>query len=232
MPTAGTVRTSLHTPVVRVTAAAVALALALFALPACGTPPTKAENRLASTAFPVDLAPNLTRRVYSPRTESSADVYLTDLSPQALTRALSDPADPTTGTIVHVHLFIRPQPGRTPIEETALSATIRYVILARGQAGVYDGGGFLLPEGKPGGDRFEGTMLDASVRLSAATPGFIDRIGRGSLELDFRAERDEPASELIRRVADRFAFRAIQTSRETDTPDDLPGDTTDDPQGE
>lgn len=188
--------------------------LALGFLPACGTPDTRATSRLTSAEFPVDLAPNLTQRVFVPRSSSAVDIYLTDLDPQALTRALADPADPTTGTIIHIHMFVQPRPGRTPIDATALSATVRYLVLAKGQAGVYDGGGFLLPESRPTGPTFAAAMLNATVRLEARTPGFIDRVGRATLELDFRAARDEPAAELIERVARRFAFRATVTNAE------------------
>ncbi|MEM1183785.1 MAG: hypothetical protein AAGI53_02175 [Planctomycetota bacterium] len=191
-------------------AAAVLFGLGLSTLGACSGPSTRAESRLISAEFPVDLAPELPHRVYIPRTQSSADIYLTDLDPQALARALADPTDPITGTIIHLHLFVRPKPGRTPIDDTALSATVRYIVLAKGQAGIYDGGGFLLPEQRPGGDRFEATMLDASVRLSSKTEGFIDRIGRGALELEFKAERNEPSAELIARVAGRYAHRSAE----------------------
>ena len=184
-----------------------------LALPACGAK-TKADARLVSAQFPVDLAPDLTTRVYSPRNDSSADIYLTDLDQQALTRALADPADPTTGTIVHLHMFVRPRPGKTPIDATALSATVRYLVLARGQAGVYDGGGFLLPEGTPGRETFSASVPSATVRLAALTPAFVDRVGRGDLRIRFKAERDEPTADLIARVADRFAARAIATTDE------------------
>lgn len=174
------------------------------------------EGRLESAEFPVDLEPDLPVRVYEPIDESSADIFLTDLTNDEIIAALADPAAGTTGTIIYAHMFVRPRPGRTPIDTTAISVTVRYILLARGSVGVYDGGGFLLPTGKPGREYFAGRIPDADLRLAATTPGFVDRIGRGELSLRFRARRDPETVDLIRRLADRAFRRAEPVPTTTD----------------
>jgi hypothetical protein len=198
-------------------------ACALALLPGCLAWRTggHADARLVSAEFPVDVVPDLPIRAYVPLTESSADIYLTDLDDQALTRALTDPTAQVTGTIVHAHLFVQPSPGKTPIAETAFSATVRYVIFSRGTIGVYDGGGFCLPRGRPGDDHFAGSIPEATLRINRTTPGFIDRIGRGTLRVAFRAERNRDRVERLSRLTERAVRTATPIDDASTPPDDL-----------
>lgn len=119
---------------------------------------------------------------------NTVDFYLSDLPAQAF----ADDADLSqfSGSLVHVHMFLAPRAGSTPIAFTASTATVRQVIFSAGQVGMYSGGGFLLPSGKAGDDVFGGTLRDASLRLTARSPGFVDRLGPADFASSLRVPRD------------------------------------------
>ena len=133
-------------------------------------------------------APSLPQVVYISEDGATADIYLTDLSADDLDpgRSLAE----LDGRIVHLHLFIVPLAGSTPIEDSACSVTVRHIVLARGKIGVYSGGGFLFPT-RSTDNEFSARMSGATLRLTAETPGFSDRLGACTLDTSFRARRDE-----------------------------------------
>lgn len=163
---------------------------------------TGGQSSFRSDLHPVELDARLPTRVYRWADKNTADVFLTDLDPEILTRP--DDLAQATGQIVHIKLFLRPRPGRTPIQETACSATMRYVVLADGRAGLYTGGGFLFPLNAPGGKTFRAILPESVLELAAKTDGFDDRIGRGSLAMRFRATLNDALAADIDAAADRF----------------------------
>ena len=137
------------------------------------------------------LDAKLPTRVYRSLDRNTADIYLTDLSDDELTAILQAGPSGASGQLLHIHMFVLPKPGRTPIDDTAVTASVRYVVFSGSEHGVYAGAGFLLPAGEPGGKRFSGTMDDATLRLDRATDGFRDLLGPSRLDLSFGAERNE-----------------------------------------
>lgn len=146
---------------------------------------------------------NLRTRAYTYHDDNTADIYLTDLSDAQLTAFFQKNADwsQISGTLVHVHLFLDPKPGKTPIEPTAASASIRYAIISAGQIGIYDGAGFMLPGEKPGKDSISGSFNAAPLRLTRATDGFSDPLTPARLTMSFDAKlNDLTAPELQARI--------------------------------
>lgn len=141
------------------------------------------------------LAPAMPVVAYSARDPNTADLYLTNLTPDQLDPA-TDLAD-LDGHIVHIHMFVAPRAGKTPIDQTACSVTIRHAVLARGAIGMYGGGGFLLPSGKAGDETFGGSIRSATLRLLGSTPGFRDPLGAVEFDASVRAPLDEPLARLI-----------------------------------
>ena len=171
---------------------------------------TGTSGAFVSDEQPHRLDPDFRTRVFDFEDRNTADVVMSDLPIEVLIDA--DAWQNATGQIVHARMFVQPRPGRTPIEKTACSVTMRYIVLAgEGEYGIYAGGGFMLPDGKPDGDRFSGTISNASLRLVSATPGFKDLIGSGTLGLDFRAKRDIETVKRATRNADFLAFGALPT---------------------
>lgn len=192
-------------PDLRTLSAAAALALAI---PGCGgisLPGRSGSGSIVSDVQPTELRPRLSTQVYERlQTDNEADIYLTDLDPAVLNDP--DALASATGHIVHLHMFLRPKAGRTPIEASAVTLTVRYTILADGVAGTYAGAGFVFPRGKPGEDRFAGRVVDATLRLAVATPGFVDRLGVATLRMPFSARLDPTVAGQARELLDTIAL--------------------------
>ncbi|HCT45904.1 MAG: hypothetical protein CMJ35_05040 [Phycisphaerae bacterium] len=150
---------------------------------------------------------NLRTRAYTYHDDNTADIYLTDLSDEQLTAFFEKNADwsQISGTLVHIHLFLDPKPGKTPIEPTAANASIRYAIVSRGQIGIYDGAGFMLPGQKPGKDTISGSFAAAPLRLTRATEGFNDPLTPARLDMSFDAQLDDLASPELQARLDALA---------------------------
>ncbi|MBZ0173218.1 MAG: hypothetical protein K8E66_12615, partial [Phycisphaerales bacterium] len=146
-------------------------------------------------------------RVFDFQDHNTADLVLSDLDAATLADRAS--WDGAVGQVLHARMFIKPRAGRTPIESTACSVTLRYLVLAGGEYGIYAGGGFLLPDGAPDGNKFSGKISNASMRLVSSSPGFKDLIGSGRMSLSFNTRRDEETVRRATRNADFLAFGAL-----------------------
>ena len=179
----------------------VPLLLALFLLPlaACGS---RASLTLTSPLTGATLRPKLITRTYTAQDENTVDIYLSDLTPEQLGAPFSeDPAKRPVGQIVHIHMFIRPSPGKTPIEPQASNCSIRHLILAPGATGLYGGGGFLLPSGAAASGTFAGSISAGTLKLQSATPTFHDALGPTALRASFKVkENRELALTIARRL--------------------------------
>lgn len=156
--------------------------------------------RIRSVVNGDSLAAQLPTRVYTSRDRSTADFYMTDLPLEVFTqgRDVSDAA----GIVIHVRQFILPKAGRTPIAATASTASVRVLVLAKGDIGVYGGGGFLQNGDAPGERTMSASISEASLRLIRRTAGFEDRLVNATFSGSFSATKDEPASDAIARGMD------------------------------
>jgi hypothetical protein len=151
----------------------------------------------ASTDGSKSLAPNFTTAAYAAIDADTADVYLSDLPRERF----ADPRDALTecsGCILHLHIFLVPEAGQTPIDTTACNLTVRQLVLhgsAKGGAapvmGLYGGGGFMIPHGTFGTGDISGSIGAASHRLTRSSPNFIDLLGSGTISGRFSAPLDE-----------------------------------------
>ncbi len=179
-----------------------ALLLCLLCAPALTGCGTHARVRLTSPLTGATLSPRLTTRTYSYADENTVDIYLSDLTPEELGAPFdADPANRPVGQIVHIHMFIRPSPGKTPIEPQASNCSIRHLILAPGATGLYGGGGFLLPSSSASSGTFGGSISAGTLRLQAATPTFNDALGPTGVRASFKVkESRELALTIARRL--------------------------------
>lgn len=147
------------------------------------------------------MTANLPVQAYAALDGNTADVYMTDLPPAAL-QPDGDLSN-VWGQFVHLHLFVSPKAGQTPIANSACSVTVRHVVIARGQIGVYGGGGFLIPGTDPGDDYLTGSIRGATCRLVALSPGFVDRLGASEFRTTFKVPKDDAqARELAARLSE------------------------------
>ena len=166
-------------------------------------------GRILSEAESRRLDLRLPERAVIVHDRNTADVYLTDLSPATLDRIAEGRLGPdVSGTLVHVHIFLSPRAGRTPIADTAASATARIVVVARGRVGVYDAAGFLMPGDSLRKGHAAGTLRNAPTRLTRATEGFDDLLGPSRTEIRFGARPDQAAAERIARAVRTLALAA------------------------
>lgn len=189
-----------------------------LSLGAMGSGPGSFSIVSASRSTRLDAA--FTTAVYSYTDENTADLYLTDLDSTQIQAILAgqdrSEVAPEGAQLLHIHLFLTPRAGRTPIDFTASNTTLTHIVLAGDAVGIYGGGGFLLPSRvftrEPGADRFGGQIRDATLRFLTGTPGFEDRIstatvdGSTSARLDPAGARQLAAlAEALSRDAGRFA---------------------------
>jgi len=152
------------------------LALAMSALASgCG-----ADTSLVITARDdaFILEPLFITSVYRKIDVNTADIYLSDLPVDQVARRLARSAEGepgAAGVVVHIHLFLMPKAGRTPIEYTASNVSITQLVLTGASTGVYSGGGFFLPSSEVGSRWLEGRIKGASLRLSRQQGNFLDR---------------------------------------------------------
>ena len=153
---------------------------------------TGATTSLTSEAGTGELDGRMTTLVYASSDKNTADIYLSDL-PRS---ALEPDADlsSVSGQFVHLHVFITPEAGSTPIDVGACSVVFRTIVVARGQIGMYGGGAFLNPRSAPGGDTFAGSISRGTGRLITSTPGFVDKLGASVFGAKFRVPRNEKAA--------------------------------------
>lgn len=141
------------------------------------------------------FAPDYSTAAYRSLDADTYDVFLSDLPRERLTNP-SDLLAGESGNIVHVHIFLTPDAGSTPIDSTACNFTVRHLVLAGGTAdapvlGLYAGGGFVATQGSLIGGSISGAVSAASERLSRSTSAFKDLLGSATLSGRFAASEDE-----------------------------------------
>lgn len=198
---------------------AASAAASLCVIPGCWAPPS--QIRIASERPPAVMTPKISTAVYTSADDNTADVYLSDLPLVTLRDPAAD-LSTATGNLIHIHLFLFPAPGRIPLREGAFDATIHHLILAGGQAGCYQGGGFIMPSHPPGDGDFSAQIQDFTMRLGCATPAFADRLGAPRLTGQFSAERDDAAARAIAERISHLMTALPRTPNPTSTPAPAP----------
>jgi hypothetical protein len=175
--------------------------LALCALPlgSCGTMGLSGgSGQLTSVEHGSTLGASFTTSVYKGTDPNVVDFYLTDL-PETLWTKGGD-VSTLSGTILHVHMFLQPRAGHTPIATTANSATVRWLVLSEGRVGLYGGGGFFTRSGDVGEDSLAGTLSGATLRLTHQGPGFADTLGPSILSISVDATQDPATADALARA--------------------------------
>ena len=180
-------------------AAAIVLLFLGAALAGPGCAGGRASLRFDSNTFPATFEPRYLTGVYDSDDPNSAHIFLTDID------RLGRPGlsgEGMTGSVVYIHMFLLPKAGRTPIEFSAANTTIKHAVIADGAFGVYGGGGFLLPEGPPGGSIFSGRIQGATLRPLSFTDAFGDRLGwnemSGTVAVRYDPERAQEIGRWMR----------------------------------
>jgi len=113
------------------------------------------------------------------------------------------------GQILHIELLWLPKPGETPMDSSAADASIRYVVIANGEVGVYGGAGFLMPGGSLDGKTVSLALRDSSLQLVQSTPGFVDLLSPGQLIGNFTATKDEAKTRQLNYAVSQLVTNAL-----------------------
>jgi len=143
---------------------------------------------LQSATTGARLQPTLPTAIFIDDDGVTAEVILTDLPTSLLRPGAS--LEGASGNLIHIRLFMRPRPGRTPIESTAFNTAVTHAVIADGRVGIYRGGGFMLPRTGLGGSRFAARFLGGQVRLESSTGGFLDLLETSDIRAGVNARRD------------------------------------------
>lgn len=150
----------------------------------------------------VVLKPDLNLRVYRAIDQNTADFFLSDLDEDTLLDWLAGDNTTARGNLIHIHMFLHPKAGRTPIDYTASNVTITHTVIAGDVFGVYGGGGFLLPSGNSGDKSMGGNLRDATLRYLRGSDGFVDRMDTAEISGGISAKRND---ELAQRISTLIA---------------------------
>ena len=118
--------------------------------------------------------------------------------------------------VVHVEFLWKPRAGRTPVSADATNLSIRYVVMVDEQIGIYGGGGFGWPRGKPGDAGFGVTISGSNLALLDSTDGFRDLLTPARLAGQVDAPPDETTAIRLRDVVSQIVTDGLGRTRWVD----------------
>ena len=116
---------------------------------------------------------------------------------------------PLSGQVVNIQLLWDPKPGMTPMEPTTTNVSIRLVVFAEGEVGLYGGGGFAWPRGKPEDGSMGLLLTGSNLSLVARTKGFVDLLSPAEMLGTVTATLDDARSRAVRRAASQAVTDAL-----------------------
>jgi hypothetical protein len=114
-----------------------------------------------------------------------------------------------SGQVVSIQMMWEPKPGYTPIEPTTTNVSIRLVVFAEGQVGVYGGGGFAWPRGTPESGSMGLLLTGSNLSLIARTDGFVDLLSPAQMLGTMRAVQNDARALSVRRAASQAVTDAL-----------------------
>ncbi len=119
------------------------------------------------------------------------------------------------GQVVRIDLLWVPKPGATPMDSSATNASIRYVIVADGELGVYVGAGFALPQGDASDASLTVRLRDGSLVLLESTDGFVDLLSPATLTGSFTATHNDQRARQLSAALRRLVNDALGSNART-----------------
>lgn len=157
---------------------------------------------------PVYLDGSYQTAVYADLNSPETSFFLTDIPIDDLLAG-----NLTTGVVVHVDLLWQPVAGKTPMDRSATNVSVRYIVFADGEVGIYGGAGFAMPKGKPGKGSMSLALRDASITLLDSTDGFVDLLSPARLTGSLTAGLDEQRSRQMAYAVNQIVTTALGYTR-------------------
>jgi hypothetical protein len=156
---------------------------------------------------PVVLARDYVTAVYAVQDETVTSFFLADVPLEELLSGTM-----TRGNVVHLDLLWVPKAGNTPMDSSATNVSIRFVVFADGEVGVYGGAGFALPDGTAGASTMSLELRDASLTLLDSTEGFVDLLSPARLTGRVTARLSEKRTRQLRYAVSQLVTDALGRS--------------------
>jgi hypothetical protein len=168
----------------------------------CTTITPAGPLRTQSTAGePVMLLIDEREAIYESRNQPESSFIVSTVPIQHLINGTIE-----NGQVVHLELLWEPMGGATPLSPTATNISIRHVVFAEGEVGVYAGAGFAVPDGDIGDGTVSMRVRSGTLRLAESTQGFVDRLGEAEMVGSFKASHAPGTTS-----AARFALSQLVT---------------------
>jgi hypothetical protein len=172
-----------------------AISFLLSLLPACTVVTSPLQIEPARKATPV-----------SPKFGQSYYYVDRDQNLYFVMRSTATEAGKPVDQVMTIRVFWQPRGGVTTMNPAALNATFRYVVMTPDAMGLYEGAGFVRLDSKLGAATFKARVVDGDMRLSQATLGFVDTLGRARLTGAFTAAYDDAQAMDLRLDSQREFF--------------------------
>lgn len=118
------------------------------------------------------------------RVDAPADADSSAAAPNA------EPADPLPSHVAVLRVLWRPRAGATPLDDFATNLTMRWVVFAGKDAGVYSGAGFAYQFDEFGESKITLKLEQSSLRLTDASKAFKDPLVQAAAKGHFTAVLD------------------------------------------
>lgn len=183
----------------------------LASLAACSSHDRAGTLRLESLgAQPVVLERGFANGAYA-ELESEHSFWFSDVSLEELA-ANSKDRPLAEAVVLHAQVVWLPEPGRTPLADTATNVVTRVVVVANGEVGLYGGAAFARPKGELGTEEVEISLRGGTMKLLAKTEGFHDLFGPVGLSGTFTAQLAPAEAAVWRRGVSQFVTNALGRS--------------------
>ncbi len=117
------------------------------------------------------------------------------------------------GHVVRLDLLWVPLAGETPVDRSAANVSIRYVVIADGEVGVYAGAGFAWPRGEAGDRSLGLTMVGGSLTLLEHSEGFRDLLSPAEITGEVTALLDQRRTSQMRFAVSQIVTNALNRTR-------------------
>jgi hypothetical protein len=186
------------------------LGVLCIVLGGCYSPWKGSTNLVAQSQNlqPVRLEMREIPAVYSHNEKGEISIFLSNIAIESFQSGAV-----TDGLYFHIDVLWIPKPGSTPMDSAATNATVRLVVVASGEVGVYGGSGYVLPASDPGDDEFGVKLRRSTLSLQEATDGFLDLLTPGEVTGTVLAKRDDASARLLHYAASQFVTNALGKSR-------------------
>jgi len=187
------------------------IALLVLLPPAAGCASGRQSGNLRAESLgadPVFLDRDFTTSVYAKLNSTETSFFLTDVPIVDLLAG-----NISMGIVVHLDLLWVPSAGATPMDSSATNVSIRYIVFAVGEVGIYGGAGFAMPHGTIGEGTVSLSLRDASLTLLDSTDGFVDLLSPARLTGKLTANLDRNQSQRMAWAVNQIVTNALGYTR-------------------